>query len=284
MILVVGATGRLGGTIARRLLARGDGVRAFARPGSDAAALEAAGASLARGDLKDRGSLDPAVSGADTVITTANSARRGGDDTVDSVDDQGTRSLIDAARAAGVRHFIYLSVLGATADSPVPFLAAKGRSEAYLRESGMHWTALAPNMFMESWPAMVVGAPARAGKPVTLIGEGRRRHTFVAEGDVASFAVAAVGNPSAYEQVVPIGGPEALSWRDVVAVYERVLGRSIDVRFAAPGAPVPGLPPAVQPLLAAMDTYESIFDTASSARAYGVTLTPLEAFARAAAT
>jgi NADH dehydrogenase len=279
MILVVGATGQLGGSIVRRLLARGDYVRALVRPSSDSSALASAGAEIARGDLKDRASLDAAVVGIDTVVSTANSARRSGEDTVESVDLLGTRNLVDAAAAAGVRHFIYVSVLGATAETPIPFLAAKGQSEEYLRQSGMHWTILKPNMFMESWPMRIVGGPARAGQPVTLVGEGRRRHTFVSEEDVASFAVASVGNREAYDQAVPIGGPEALSWRDVVAVYERALGRPIEVRFAAPGEPVPGVPPAVQPLLAATDTYESVFDTAASARMFGVTLTPLEALA-----
>jgi len=216
------------------------------------------------------------------VITTANSARRSGADTVEAVDLEGTRHLIDAAAGARVTHFIHVSVLGATADSPVPFLAAKAASEAHLRRSGLRWTILAPNMFMESWPARIVGAPARAGGPVTIVGEGRRKHTFVAEADVAAFAVAAVGAPVAYDRRIPIGGPEALSWRDVVAIYERVLGRPIETRFVRPGEAAPGVPPAVAPILAAMDTYDSAFDTAASARLFDLRLTPLEEVARAA--
>jgi NADH dehydrogenase len=280
MILVVGATGQLGSKITSGLLARSRDVRVLSRPASAYQPAQQLGADVVLGDLKDRPSLDAACAGVDTVITTANSIRRGGEDTVSSVDANGTRSLIDAAKAAGVRRFIYTSVLGAVPDSPVPFLAAKAANEAHLRGSGMAWTVLAPNAFMESWPARVVGAPALAGAPVVIVGEGRRRHTFVAEDDVAAFAVAAVDSPHAVNQRVAIGGPEALSWRDVVALYERVVGRPLEVRFVRAGEPVPGLPPAVLPLLASFDTYDSVFDTQQPASLFEITLTSLETVAR----
>lgn len=280
MILVVGATGQLGSRIALGLLARSTPVRALVRRGSANETVAALGAEIVTGDLRDRASLDAACLDIDTVITTANSARRSGDDTVDSVDLNGTADLIDAAARAGVRHFIYTSVLGVDASSPIPFLAAKGRSEAHLRASGMSWTILAPNAFMESWPLVVVGAPALAGRPVTIVGDGRRRHTFVSEADVAAFAIAAVNHPAALDRHFPIGGPEALSWRGVVAIYERVLGHPLDVRFVAPGTRVPGVADAVLPLLASFDGYDSVFDTDATARALGVSLTPLERLAR----
>jgi uncharacterized protein YbjT (DUF2867 family) len=106
---------------------------------------------------------------------------------------------------------------------------AKGQSESALRESGIGYTILAPTAFMEVWPAMVVGMPVLQGRPVVLVGEGRRRHSFVSSRDVAAFAVEAVGNPAARNRHLAIGGPEALSWREVVATYERVLGRPIPV-------------------------------------------------------
>jgi NADH dehydrogenase len=102
MILIVGATGKLGGRIARELLSRGLKVRALVRPASAAGALQRLGAEIVIGDLKDPASLLAACAGADTVITTANTARRGGADTVDTVDRTGSRALIDAARATGV--------------------------------------------------------------------------------------------------------------------------------------------------------------------------------------
>src|SRR3712207_6813787 len=121
MILVVGATGVLGGMITRKLLEQGNDVRILVRPQSNYRPLVEAGAQPVFGDLKDRSSLDPAVEGIDTVVTTANSASRGGDDTVQSVDLEGNRNLVEAAAQAGVKHFIFTSALGADASSPVPF-------------------------------------------------------------------------------------------------------------------------------------------------------------------
>src|SRR5687767_11196672 len=112
MILVVGATGELGSKITRGLIAGSRTVRVLSRPSSAYQAAQQLGADVAFGDLKDRRSLGAACAGVDTVVTTANSVRRGGDDTVAAVDLSGTQSLIEAARAAGVRHFIYTSVLG----------------------------------------------------------------------------------------------------------------------------------------------------------------------------
>lgn len=95
MILVVGATGMLGGTIARTLLERGENVRILVRPGSSYEHL--AGAEPAIGDLKDETSLRAACEGVEAIVTTATSASRGGADTIESVDRAGYRNLVDAA-------------------------------------------------------------------------------------------------------------------------------------------------------------------------------------------
>jgi uncharacterized protein YbjT (DUF2867 family) len=126
---------------------------------------------------------------------------------------------------------------------------------------------------------MLVGLPLQAGQPVTLVREGRRLHSFISQGDVAAFALAAVDHPAAMNQCLPIGGPEAVCWRDVVATFGRVLGRDIPVRFVSPGEPVPGLPEQVIGLVAGMETYDSVVDTSGLARTFGVELTAVETFA-----
>jgi uncharacterized protein YbjT (DUF2867 family) len=233
VILVVGVTGVVGGMIARQLLKKDKEVRVLMRcdsPSSQlvqrglatsAEELIEAGAQPVHGELRDRASLDAAVEGVKTVITTANSAMRGGADNPQSVDLEGNRNLIEAARDASVEHFIFVSLLGADPHNPVPFVRAKAQSEAALRESGVGYTILAPTAFMEVWPAMVVGMPALQGQPVTLVGEGRRRHSFVSNRDVAAFAVSAVDRPEARNQYLAIGGPEhsagARWWRPTSA-------------------------------------------------------------------
>ena len=292
MVVVSGATGIVGGMIARRLLEQGRDVRILVRRNSpseelarqgratSARTLIDAGATPVYADLRDPDTLGEVVAGAEAVVSTANSASRGGEGDPEAVDLHGNRNLIEAASTAGVHRFVFFSALGADVAHPAPFMRAKAQSEAALRESGMEHTILAPTAYMEIWPAVVVGMPVLQGRPVTLVGDARRRHSFVSNRDVAALAVAALDHPAARDAYLPVGGPEPLTWRDVVAVYERVLGRPIEVHSVAPGEPVPGLPEAMGPLLAGMETYDSALDTAELARAYGVRLTPLESFVR----
>jgi uncharacterized protein YbjT (DUF2867 family) len=284
MILIVGATGNLGGAVTRMLLAQGQPVRILVRPQSNYQPLKDAGAQVLLGDLKERGSLDAACQGVETVITTANSAARGGEDNTQTVDLDGNRHLIDAAKVAGVKQFIFVSMLGADPTSPVPFTQAKGQTEDYLRGSGLPYTILAPNGYMEVWVGLVVGMPAMMGQPVTIVGGGRRKHAFISVGDVAAFILAAIGNPAAINQKLLLGGPHPFSFRDAVAIYERVLGHRIQVSSVAPGEPVPDLPEMMAQVLAGLDTYDSPLEMTETTRTFGIRLTPLEEVARRTAT
>jgi len=154
MILVVGGTGTLGEAICQRLRARGLAVRALVRQTANPARLQAlrgAGVDLCWGDLKDAGSLREACYDAEVVISTASStfSRQDGDST-DTVDQQGQLSLIAGARAAGVEHFTFVTI----PRNPVresPLTRAKAEAERALADSGMRYTILACNYFMEIW-------------------------------------------------------------------------------------------------------------------------------------
>ncbi len=289
MNLVVGATGILGGAITHQLLGQGQQVRILLRHNSPAEgmaqqgmatspqSLIEAGAQPLYGDLKDPASLARACEGIETVITTANSAMRGGEDTVETVDRQGNLNLIAAAKAAGVKQFIFISFLGASPDNPVPLFQAKAEAEQALAESGMTYTILAPNFFMESWIGMVVGIPLQARQPITLVGEGQRLHSLISIRDVAAFAVAAVGRPAALNQRLPLGGPEPLSWCGIVDGFSQVLSQPLPVKFVRPGEAIPGLPEIVPPVLAALETYDSPIPMEQIAGTFGVAQTPLKA-------
>ncbi|WP_210479585.1 SDR family oxidoreductase [Naasia sp. SYSU D00948] len=281
MILVVGATGSLGGRVCRGLLERGEEVGILVREGSDYGALVDAGARPIVGDLKDPASLRRACDDARTVVTTANSAGRGGEDTTETVDLRGNAALVDAARTAGVAHFVFVSVLGATEDSPAEFVRAKALTERRIRESGMAYTIIQPNFFMDVWVPMLVGLPLQQGRPVLLVGRGDHRHSFVASADVASLAIACVGEAAASGRTLALCGPEALTWTEVVAEASRILGTTIEVEYVAPGTPLPGLPPVVTALAAALETYETVLDTSEVAREFGVERTHLRDFLRA---
>jgi len=276
MILVVGATGMLGGIITRRLLADGRKVRILVRPGSNYQPLVDAGAQPVTGDLKDRRSLDAACQGIETVVTTANSALRGGNDNPFTVEDQGNRDLIDAAKDAGVNHFIFISAVGADPDSPVPFTAGKGKAEQRLMQSGMPYTIIAPNAFAEIWFGIAILGPIARGLPVTLYEGGDGRTTFIAINDVASFAIAATDHPEAKNQKLIIGGPKAVSYPEAAALFQRVMGKGMDIVFVKPGENIPTIPEAVLPLYVYSSMQDTIIPTEELARAMGIRLTPPE--------
>jgi uncharacterized protein YbjT (DUF2867 family) len=272
----------LGGKILRRLLERGENVRVLVRSPSAQQTFEGAGAETVVGDLKDPASLRPACDGISTLITTANTAARGGDDTVETVDLEGNRNLVEAASRSGVKHFVFLSAEGEDPESPIPFLRAKGLTSQRLRESGMTYTVLMPNLYMDVWIPLVVLAPVASGRPVTLVGEASRKHYLVAADDVAGFAVAALANDAARDADLLIGGPEALSWRDVIATFERVNGATLEVDRIQPGEPMPGFPEAVSGLMAGLEMYDSPppITEAEAEATFGVRLTSLEEFLR----
>ena len=227
MILVAGATGFLGSEICRRLRERNASVRGLVRASSapaKVAALEASGVEIARGDLKDPASLAAACRGVDTVIstvTTITTAQAG--DSFDATDNAGTRSLIDAARAADADHFIFVS-FDWSLIAEAPLVAAKREVETYLKESGLTYTILHPGLFMESWLGPVIGLDTAAGS-AQILGDGDNRLSYVSLADVAELAVQCVTNPAARNATIPIGGPEAIRQRDAIGIFEQVTGK-----------------------------------------------------------
>ena len=280
MNLVVGATGMLGGAIVRGLVERGEPVRAMVRDAVGEAELREAGAEPIRGDLKDPESLAAACRGVSAVITTANSVARGGDDTVETVDLAGNRHLVEVAAQAGVEHFIFVSAQGEDPDHPVPFLRAKGLTSQLLRQSGMGYTVLLPDIYMDMWIPLVVIGPVQSGRPVSIVMGGRRRHYCVAVRDVAGLAVGCVGNDAAVNRDLLIGGPEALSWSEIISTFERLNDVKVEVQSLDPGAPMPGFPGAVSGMMAALETYDSPppLSPADAQSIFGVRLTTVETF------
>jgi len=280
VILVVGASGKLGGAIAQRLLGMRRPVRILGRDNPAYQALGEAGAQRVQGDLKDRLSLDAVCQGVETVITTATAAERGGSDNLESVDLHGVANLIDAAKAARVKHFIYISSTGADPDSSNPYFLAKGRNERRLRESGMAYTILTPHVYLDVWLGLAIGVPLQAGQPITLVGRGDHKHSFIAVQDVASFAIAALDHPAARNQQLLLGGPEPLSFVDIVNRAGKVMGKELPVNFVPQGAPIPLIPEQLWGFLYFLESFELTVDMSELPKTYGVTMTTVEILAR----
>jgi NADH dehydrogenase len=227
-LLLCGGTGDLGGRIAARLAERGIPFRALVRPTSETAALRALDAELAVGDLTDRSSLDRAVTGMTTVVTTANAVGRllGGatDQSIDAVDRDGNIALLRAAEAAGVERFVFVSSAGLT-DAMVrraPFAAAKRTADDAVRASTMPTVVVRPAPLQDLWLAADSGLQLEKRRAV-ILGRGRAPVSYVASDDIAEACVrlASTDSPPAF---VYAGGPEILSRHEVVDAFERETG------------------------------------------------------------
>jgi len=229
MILVVGATGTLGRKVTRLLLRGGTQVRAMTRVIAEADELKALGAKPVRADLRDPESIEFAVRGARAVVAAAHSILGRRDSSSEIVDYTGHRTLIDLAKKAGVEHFVYTSVVGASPDHPMDFWRTKSRIERYLEESGMAYTIIRPTAFMEMHAYELIGKQVLAGKRVMLFGRGRNPRNFVAAEDVAKAINGALQLPALRGEAIDMGGPENLTSHQVVEAFEKASGRKAKV-------------------------------------------------------
>ncbi len=229
-ILVVGATGLVGGDIASKLKQKGHRVIGLVRGGDSnpkSRGLREAGVEILDGDLTKPETLPRACNGVDVVITTATSMPTGADDGLRRVDREGTLALIDAAERQGVHRFIYTSYSG-NIQEDCALKSAKRDCEARVTSSSMEAAILRPSYFMEVWLSPVLGFDPAGGR-ARLCGTGEAKVSYISAFDVADFAVAAVAQSYPNQNVIlEMGGPEPLSQLDAVLLFEQALGKEIE--------------------------------------------------------
>ena len=176
MILVAGATGLVRTAVCQELAQRKEKVRALVRVTSakeKSEALRSRGVELCLGDLKDPASLAAACRGVDAVVSTASStlSRQAGD-SIESVDAAGQLNLVNAARAAGIARFVFVSFRRPTGIS-YPLAEAKREVEEAI--ATLNFTIIQASWFMEVWlsPALEFDYPNRTAR---IYGPGKRRH------------------------------------------------------------------------------------------------------------
>ncbi|NIV30455.1 MAG: NmrA family NAD(P)-binding protein [Anaerolineae bacterium] len=289
MILVVTANGTLGSAVTRRLLAQGHPVRGLVRSPEKGEALRALGGEVVIGDLRDPPSLARACEGAEQVVAAAHSLMGRGKDASKFVDLQGHKDLIDAAKAAGVEHFVYTSIYPCDGFDCVPFVRMKQEVERYLEASGLSHTIIRPTAFMEAHAEALIGKPILETGKVSLFGRGDNPRNFVAADDVAQVVVMVLTDPALRGGVVDVGGPENLSNMDVVRLYEEQAGRPAKVSHVpVPALQVmyrllrpfhPGLSGVMQISILA-DRTDQTFDPSATLERFPIELTRLEEFVR----
>jgi uncharacterized protein YbjT (DUF2867 family) len=244
-VLVVGATGQLGGAIARKLIRSGTRVRALAR-NAEALARLAPGAEIAAVDLRDLPKLTDACRGVEQIIATANNNMGKGPTSPSRIDLSGYQNLCAAARNAGVRRLIYVSYKGVAQDAPVDIFRIKWYIEDAIRRSGVPHVMLRPTKFMDIWIDQLLVKSIREKGLSLIFGDGTAVSNYIAVDDVAEFGVQILARPEVVNAVVDAGGPSNMSQNDLATLVERRLNASGKRRHV----PVPILrllPPVIRP-------------------------------------
>jgi uncharacterized protein YbjT (DUF2867 family) len=275
VILVTGATGQQGGATARELLAAGHAVRAMTRrPDSDAAkAVEALGAEVVRGDLDDAASLEAALADTWGVFAVQNTWEAG----VEQEEVQGLR-MVAAAKAAGVRHFVYTSVESADRNTGIPHFDNKGRIERAVVAAGFpSYVILQPVFFMENFvapwfkPAIDQGMLAVGIDPGTSL-------QMVAVRDIGKYGRIAFEKAAELNgRKIGIAGDE-LTMPQAAEILSRSAGRTV-VHFQVPIEEVRKVSEDFAIMLEWFDRVGYSVPIGSTAKEYGVSPTSFSAWA-----
>jgi uncharacterized protein YbjT (DUF2867 family) len=223
MIVIAGGSGTLGTRLRALLGDRGLDLRILTRDPAKARPLVGNNVEIVPGDVTDAPTLERAVAGARTVVSAITGFGPARDISPRTVDWQGNANLIRAARAAGVEHFIMLSVCQAAPDHPIELFRMKYRAEEELRASGLAWTIIRPTAYMETW-IHVLGDPLLETGSTRMFGRGENPINFVSADDVAGFVDLAVMDQAMRGATVDAGGPENLTMTQVVETFQAVTG------------------------------------------------------------
>ncbi len=286
-VLVAGATGYLGRRLVPRLRATGRTVRVLVRGGAARAAAfpHLAGCEIAAGDLADAASCRRAAADVDTILHLVVIIRESAGATFESVHVGGTVALVQAARHAGARRFLYVSAIGARPDAPTAYWRTKAEAERIVANSGLTWLVLRPSLVLaRDGEFYGVMKQLTAIPLVPLLGGGKTLIQAVHADDLAQVEAGALDHPAAWNRIVDVVGPEAIPFKVLLARTAKGLRRPVVflpvpialarpfVHLAAAVLPVPPITPGQLAMLAE----DSVGDPDDVLRLFGVRVRPID--------
>jgi uncharacterized protein YbjT (DUF2867 family) len=252
-VLVTGGTGFVGPKVVRAIRDAGHDVRVLVRKPASAAGLEA---TPVVGDMTDAASVRAAVDGCSHVVHLV-AIIKGSPSDFERVMTQGTRSLIAAAKDAGVKRFVLMSALGTSEPTAgtVPYFRAKWAQEQELQASGLEHTIFRPSfIFGSDGGALTIFLRQVKLSPlaVPVIGNGAQCSQPIWVDDVAAHFARALDLPEAANRTFELGGPDTVDWNELYRRIAATLGKRralVHVPFAVarlgaaatqwiPGAPL----------------------------------------------
>jgi NADH dehydrogenase len=233
LVLVTGATGFLGRQVVRELLDHQHQVRCLVHTPGRERALPQGEVEVHFGSISDPKALAAACHGVEAVIHLVAIIRQRQGATFDQVNRQGTANVVAAVGAghdsltSGVEHFLHVSAIGAANNSAYPYLHSKWLGEQEVVNSGLPYTILRPSLVFGEGDEFLntLAGLVRVFPLVPVAGPGQNRFQPIAVADVARCLVLALGQDDLKGKTIEIGGPQQLSYNDLVSIVARTLGK-----------------------------------------------------------
>lgn len=241
-VFVTGGTGFVGAEVLKRLVSAGHQARALVREASGhGTGSVPRDVEVVRGDALDPG-LARQMEGMDAVIHLVGIIRafpsRGV--TFERFHVEATRNVIDAAKAAGVRRLVHMSALGADPGGPTDYFRTKWEAETAVKDSGLDWTVMKPSVIYGPRDEFVnmLARQVRYMPVVPVIGDGKYRLQPVSVGNVADGFVKSLVMESTKGKTFEVGGPEELSYDEMLDRIAQALGRRRAIKVHLPLGPM----------------------------------------------
>lgn len=250
-ILVIGASGFVGGHLAKALLAEGHAVRCLARDPARVGALAAAGCAVVRGDIADLAAVERAVDGVEAVYisihTLSPQPAGGAGPRFMDVEKNGLQNVIAACRSHAVKRVVYVTSLGIAPDERSEWLRERWHAEQMLLNSGLDATVIRPGYIIgvggRGFDTVVGNAKRRIA---VSMGGDRPRMRTIALDDLIYYLVGVLGEPRAYGQCYDVGNDDVPSINQLIDGTADVLGRRPPVKLQIPLGLLGALAPLIE--------------------------------------
>lgn len=228
MIFIAGATGFVGGHLVNDLISKGYKIKCLVRSAKSADALASRGVEIINGDITSAESLKGAIKAGDCVIHLVGIIEQRDKATFRSVHVEGTFNLVNEAKRSGAGFFFYQSALGADKGSWSGYLRTKAEAEDIVRESGLRNAIFRPSLIIGPWDGFTkkLLEIIKLAPVVPIPGDGRAKFQPVYIKDWIKCLNKILDDQGNYLSVYDIGGPEHITYRQIVETLSESIGRS----------------------------------------------------------
>jgi uncharacterized protein YbjT (DUF2867 family) len=216
VILVTGAESNTGQRVIRRLGKQGYNFSVLVKDIKKATDIKSSRIKYVEGELKKQGSLKKALEGIEhAFLLTSNT------DNLVKLE----KNFIDAAKESGVKYLVKYSALGADPDSRSALLRRHGKSEQYLKDSGLRYAIIRPNIFMQNF-VNYFGSDIRDERKIFLP-LNKAKCSYVDVRDTARLIAKVITQNGHKKKIMDVSGPESLSGGDLAELFSNALGKKV---------------------------------------------------------